>query len=100
MEDDTKRKGEEMKKEQDWSDSRTKELKELRNLLFNLYSLDRGSSFIRNLKDCIRVATKLVSSSRNFTRPSFVDYLDSLCIRERVRRQCESIGGGKKEPKS
>ena len=88
-----------MKKEQDWSDRRTKELKELLHLLFNVSMLDRGSNFIHNLRDCIRVATKLTSSSRNLVRPSFIDYLELLCIKERERRQRESVGGGKKEPK-
>ena len=78
-----------MKKKQDWSDSRTKELKELRNLLFKLYDLDDGNGFIRNVRNCIRVAGRLVSSHRNLTQPSFIDHLESLCIKERERQKMD-----------
>jgi hypothetical protein len=57
-----------------WPKARRAELWELRQMLYLLATLDRGSNFIDNVKAAIKTAKKLTSDSRQGLRRSFIDY--------------------------
>jgi len=65
-----------------WSLERRQELELLRNLLYQLKSLDRGSNFIEKLQGCIKDAGTLIDVDLGGGKDNFFYFLQKLCFND------------------
>ena len=77
-----------MKTKLKWTLRRVRELLKFEDLLHKLSGIDRGSRFIKNLQQCIRLADRLNRTSFSENAPSsFKTFVRDLCGEDRQAHQ-------------
>ena len=57
---------------------RASQIKQLSTLLWKVQGLNKGSHFLENVEECIRIADDLLKSDMKTPRMSFPTFLESL----------------------
>ena len=66
----------------DWTDKRIAQLQELRELLYEIKTLDHGSGFIARLQKCEKLAESLSKLDLRNNHNSFILFLEGLIVAE------------------
>ena len=69
----------------DWTDERCEELDTLQSLLTEAAALNSGSNVVRRIGECERLSKALFMTDLSNGRPSFIQFLNKLAIKERAK---------------